>query len=124
MKKTCKRKFTRIPFQSKVDLRFPDRDYLQCDTRDICLSGLWVMDGHERKVGEQCDIEFHKTGLTKNQVLRMRGEVVRVDKSGIALLFTDMNLNSYTKLQSILLDSAEDPFKVAEEFLDSVAESQ
>jgi len=113
-----KRRHTRIPFQTKVDVRFEDDELLSCDTRDLCLSGVWVQSNHDRCEGEKCEIIFHKTGVMNNRLLRLRGEVVRVDDTGMALLFTGMNYNTYTNLQTILLDNAENPFEVAEDFID------
>ena len=113
-----KRRHTRIPFQTKVDVRFADDELLVCDTKDLCLSGVWVQSNHDRREGEECEIIFRKAGIMNNRMLRLRGEVVRVDDSGMALLFTEMNYNTYTNLQTVLLDNAENPFEVAEDFID------
>ncbi|MEJ2688782.1 MAG: PilZ domain-containing protein [Deltaproteobacteria bacterium] len=113
-----KRRHTRIPFRTKVDIRFADNEFLACDTKDLCLSGVWVQSDHDRREGEECEIIFHKAGIMNNRMLRLRGEVVRVEETGMALLFTEMNYNTYTNLQTILLDNAENPFEVAEDFID------
>ena len=119
-----KRRYTRITFESKVDLRFSEREYLQCETKNLCLSGVWVLDGRDQRVGDQCDIIFHNTGVTNNRMLRIKGEIVRVDDGGIALIFNDMNLNILTNLQTIMLNQADDPFALAEEFLDTLPVDQ
>ncbi len=119
-----KRRHTRIPVRTKVDILFGDDDLLQCETCDLCLTGMRVSSGGLRRPGDQCEITFHRTGITQNRLMRLRGEVVRVDDGGMALLFTDMNYRAYTNLQAILLDNAENPFEVAEEFIDSLPVDQ
>jgi len=106
-----------------VDIQFDD-ETISCETSDLCLSGVKVAGGRHRKPGERCAITFHRTGMIGNRLLRLGGEVVRVDDQGMALLFTDMNYRTFTNLQSVLLDNAENPFDVAEEFIDSLPADQ
>ncbi len=118
------RRHTRISFQTNVDLKFNNKGYSQCPTQDLCLSGMRVLDCLDQQTGDECEIEFHQTGMVNNRLLRLKGEVVRVDDQGIALVFTGMNFNSYTNLQSIMIDNAEDPFQIAEEFLEQLPANQ
>ncbi|MEW6428769.1 MAG: PilZ domain-containing protein [Thermodesulfobacteriota bacterium] len=115
-----KRRHTRVPITARVDIQFEDDERLCCETRDLCLSGMLVCSGQHRTKGDPCQITF----ITRNRPLRLRGEVARVDGGGMALLFTDMNLRTYTSLQEVLLDNAENPFAVAEEFIDSLPADQ
>lgn len=119
-----KRRHTRVPLRTRVDLRFDNEEMLLCDTEDLCLSGMWVCVAHDRTPGDQCEIVFHKTGMMQNRPLMLRGEVIRVTDSGMALLFTDMNYRAYTSLQTVLLDNAENPFEVAEEFINRLPANQ
>lgn len=119
-----KRRHTRVVLSTRVDLRFDDREMLQCDAEDLCLSGMWVRADHERYPGDQCEIVFHRSGMMQNRPLTLRGEVIRVNDEGLALLFTDMNYRAYTSLQTVLLDNAENPFEVAEEFIDRLPADQ
>lgn len=116
-----KRKYTRIPIHTRVNLRFSDGEYEQCETRDLCLCGALVMGVNDRDEGELCEVEFSQAGIVNNRILTLRGEVVRVEEQGIALVFYDMNFSSYTYLQTIINESSDDVFKHAEEFLDRIA---
>ncbi len=120
-----RRRNTRVPVEIGISLIFPNRLYEQCKTRDLCLSGLWVYDCLDQKMGERCEIEIsEKQANNIFRIIRMRGEVVRVDNEGIAILFRDMNFRSYTDLQTILLYHSEDPYTLAEEFVEQFGAKQ
>jgi len=104
--------------QVNVHLLFSNQIYEHCTTRDLSLKGLWVYGCQGQKAGDFCDIEISEKEVPINRVIRIKGKVVRVDNEGIGILFIDMNLNSYTDLQTLLIYRSSDPFEVAEEFLD------
>ncbi|MEA2083638.1 MAG: hypothetical protein U9O82_05235 [Thermodesulfobacteriota bacterium] len=116
-----KRRDIRVSIQTRVNLKFSDKAYEQCDTRDLCLCGAWVNGAEDRIEGDMCEVEFNQTGVVNNRTLTLRGEIVRVEELGVALVFYDMNFSSYTCLQTIINDGSDDIFKHAEEFLDRIA---
>ncbi len=120
---TNQRRHTRVPVRTPVEIHFTD-EVIACETTDLCLSGVKIGCGRHRRPGDRCEITFHRAGITGNRLLRVGGEVVRVDDEGMAVLFTDMNYRAFTSLQGILLDNADNPFDVAEEFLDSLPPDQ
>jgi len=121
MKRQSKRKYPRIPYQGRVDLKFEDQHYKACETTNLCLSGLWVKGCLEQEEGGCCEIEFQGAGgVIQNRTIRLRGEVVRRDHEGIALLFVDMNLRHYTTLEALIQSQGQDPFQEADAFLEEV----
>ena len=116
-----KRRDVRVPIQTRVNLKFSDKVYKQCDTRNLCICGAWINGAKDRIEGDLCEIEFSQAGIVNNRVLTLKGEVVRVEKQGVALVFYDMNFSSYTCLQTIISDGSEDIYKHAEDFLDHIA---
>ena len=124
MKERPKRKYTRVPYSGKVDLSFEYKEYMGCEVENLCLSGMLVRSCHDQEVGQRCEVTIHGAGMTNNRLLQLCGEIVRKDQYGVAILFTEMNLRSYTNLQTLILDHADDPFKIAEEFVDELPANQ
>lgn len=118
MNESSGRQNIRVPMQLNIDLFFPEHTYRNCITRDLCLKGLWVFGCQGQMSGDLCDIEISEKEVPINRTIRMRGEVVRTNDDGIAIIFVDMNIRSYTDLQTLLIYRSEDPFRIAEEFLD------
>ncbi|MCK5545177.1 MAG: PilZ domain-containing protein, partial [Desulfobulbaceae bacterium] len=117
-----KRRHARVPIHARVNLKFSDKVYSQCETKDLCLCGAWVNGGGDRIEGDLCEVEFNQVGIVNNRILTLRGEVVRaVKERGVGLVFYDMNFSSYTSLQTIINDGSDDVFKDAEEFLDRIS---
>ncbi len=118
MARQSKRKHQRIPYQGKVDLYFNGRRYLSCAAQNLSLIGVWVVGCLEQEEGSQCDIEFHEAATTTvNCALRMKGEVVRVDDEGIALLFLNMNVRTYSDLEALIVELGGPPLMEENEFL-------
>lgn len=119
MVETSKRKHPRIPYRGKVDLLFPEIEYLNCETLNISLVGIRVRGCQEQEEGTPCDIEFHDTddGSATHR-LSVKGEVVRINEDGIALLFLDMNVRTFNDLEEIIQCNAGDTFLGDDEFLD------
>lgn len=114
------RKNPRIPYHGKVDLFFDNRSYLKCSAQNISLIGMWVLGCPEQEEGQQCDIEFHDAAIASNRQLRIKGEVIRVDDGGIALLFLNMNIRTYSDLEALILEQGNGPLMEENEFLDGL----
>lgn len=113
------RKKPRIPYHGKVDLFFPGRSYLKCSAQNLSLIGMWILGCQDQEEGRQCDIEFHDAAAS-NRPLRMKGEVVRVDEGGLALIFLNLNVRSYTDLEALIHQQGGDPLMEENEFLDGL----
>lgn len=117
MARQSKRKHQRIPYHGKVDLYFNDRKHLSCATQNLSLIGMWVVGCLEHEEGSQCDIEFHDAAASTNRPLRMKGEVVRVDDEGIALLFLNLNVRTFSDLEALIIELGGPPLMEENEFL-------
>lgn len=117
MARQSKRKHQRISYQGKVDLYFKGRKYLDCAAQNLSLIGMWVVGCLEQGEGSQCDIEFHDAAATVNRPLRMKGEVVRVDDEGLALLFLNLNVRAYSDLEALIVEQGGPPLMEENEFL-------
>nr|MBF0222418.1 PilZ domain-containing protein [Desulfobulbaceae bacterium] len=118
--KTTKRKHPRVTFTGKVDLLFPDIEYLNCEALNISLIGILVLGCQEQEDGTQCDIEFHDSSNESSRRLCIKGEVVRSNEDGIALLFRNMNVRTFTDLEEFVKNQAGDTYLDTDEFLDAL----
>ena len=125
MAHTSKRKHPRIPYTGKVDLLFPDIEYLNCEALNISLIGMRTLGCQEQEEGTQCSIEFHDSaaGETTRRFC-IKGEVVRVDEDGIALLFLNMNVRTFTDLEELIKEHAGDTYMDTDEFLEDIPVEQ
>ena len=121
MARTLKRKHPRIPYSGKIDLLFPDIEYLNCEALNISLIGMRTLGCQEQEEGTQCNIEFHDSADdTATRRLCIKGEVVRVDEDGIALLFLNMNVRTFTDLEELIKDQAGDSYIDTDDFLKDI----
>lgn len=115
-----KRKHPRIPYQGSVSLQFQDQHYPKCTTQNLSLIGMWILGFQEQPLGTQCNIDFHDAG-SANRSLRIKGEIVRVDEQGTALLFVNMNVRSYNDLETLILEHAGDALIGEDDFLEDIS---
>jgi len=110
-----RRKNTRVPFQATVDLDFSGRRYQGCETENLSLKGVSVPGVKGHAVGETCEVSLALSGSTSELKLNMLGEVVRVEDNRIALVFKEIDIDSYYHLKNIIYYNSEDPDKIERE---------
>ena len=116
MTRNSKRKHQRIPYQGKVDLFFKNTNYLSRTAQNLSMIGVWVVGCLEQEEGSLCDIDFHDAAST-NHPLRIKGEVIRRDEEGIALLFLNMNVRTYNDLEAFIFELGGPPLMEENKFL-------
>ena len=110
MENSEKRKGERVNFETKVFLKTDDREIrVDGNSRDLSMRGLFVKTGEPFSVGMQCDIEVMLTGTVDKVVLTMRGTVVRQEKTGMAVYFDSIDLDSYAHLKKLVQYNAKFP---------------
>jgi hypothetical protein len=117
-----RRQHSRVTFQTAIDLGFAGRRLEKCQTRDLSLKGVFVI-GTDGQEGEECEVALHLTGVSSNLTLKMRGKVVRVETGGVALRFSEIDLDSFAHLKNIIYYNTEDPDVLEEEWLDPASET-
>jgi hypothetical protein len=120
MSDSNQRQHSRVTFQAAMDLGFSGRRFEGCRTRDLSLKGVFVV-GADGQEGEQCEVTLHLTGTSSDLTLNMKGEVVRVEPGGIALRFSEIDLDSFTHLRNIIYYNIEDPDILDHELLGSAS---
>ena len=111
-----RRRSTRVPFQTTATLHFDDADFPRRETADLSVKGIFVLGVAGRDRGDECAVELHLSGTSSELVLRMRGEVVRVQPDGVAIKFFEIDLDSYYHLKNIVYYNSENPDELTGEF--------
>lgn len=104
-----KRQFTRIPFETTVRVTVGDRILLARHVRDVSLGGVFVCTPESFSNGTVCDLEIELKGPGSLLVIHAEGEVTRVEREGMALRFTGMDLDGLIHLRHLIRIYAEDP---------------
>ncbi|MDH4320226.1 MAG: PilZ domain-containing protein [Desulfobulbaceae bacterium] len=114
-----KRHNTRVPFHTTITVRFHDKTFAHCETRDLSLKGVFVMGvTGPRAKGDRCELSLHLSGTSSDLSLQMRGEVVRVLDDGVGLHFSEIDLDSFYHLKNIIYYNSPDPDALGEELAD------
>lgn len=101
MAKKDRRKESRIPYQSIVDLNFSKKKYDRLKTRDLSVMGAYVEGLAGPKKGALCDIKLQLSGEASELLLKLKGEVVRVEDDGVALEFVEVKKDCFYHLKNI-----------------------
>ncbi len=113
-----KRRHTRVIFTRSVKVFIQDKPQGQFPARNLSLGGLFIEGEVNLPIGEDCRLELHETGRRSSLILNFCGTVLRREKGGIGVKFTNMEEDSFMFLQTMVLYSSDDPIGVAENFLE------
>ena len=116
-----KRRHDRVLFTRSVKV-FGTRESLgQYPAKNLSLGGMFIEGDINIPVGEQCRLELHETGNHSSLILKFSGKILRCDRDGVGVAFTEMEPDSFMFLQTMVLYSSENPTWVAENFLEDFA---
>jgi len=115
-----RRKKGRVHFETEVVLRRGAYEMVtSAETKDISIKGVFITTDKKIPVGTPCDIEIILTGTSSKLSLRMKGSIVRQDKSGLGIIFDVIDFDSYFHLKNLLMYNASDPVALEKEMLSS-----
>lgn len=117
MKKENLRHYVRVQFSRLTEILFLDLQPIHAPLIDLSLSGMFIEEACEFDASGSCTITFAHRSPKKNSSMLITGKIVRKNRSGIAIQFTEMNYGTYVFLQTLLLYKSENPATVGEEFL-------
>lgn len=111
-----RRKFLRIDFDGKVNLKFDDNNYDCCRIKNLCLTGICVKTDLKNQVSKRCFIKiFHNEKFGNNSICAS-AKVVWINDEDVGLKFTKMTLENYILLQTTLTNKAKQPEIILREF--------
>ena len=85
-------------------------------TRNISLSGMYVVGKFWQQQGNLCEISLAERWLDRQFVMTLSGRVTRQETDGIAIQFTEMDQETLSSLQTLLLYESKTPTLMGEEF--------
>lgn len=117
------RKFSRVPFQIEATLKHND-SVITGDVTNLSLQGLFVTTDEKLKIGSIVNITIHLLGSASRLALEMMGTVQRIENDGFAVRFTDIDIDSFIHLKSIVAYNMGDPDLVEDEFRSYIKEQK
>ena len=84
------RNFARVHFDHQVNVDFMYGSYDHYQTKNLSLTGMFVIGDFQHHVGEDCLVNLVQTGKSTDISLQALAKVVRKDDEGIAVEFTSM----------------------------------
>ena len=110
-----KRRFTRIPFTVKAEVRAANVLYSIEEFSNLSIGGCLVPITAQLESGTECQVEVLLSGTSSELTLRVEGEVVRSLPESVAIRFTRIDPDSLFHLQNIIRHNAQDPDKIEAE---------
>ncbi len=113
-----RRRNVRVIFRSSVSVTEVDeagrkgRTVASDETRDISLKGVYVPTDEPLDPGTGCLVELRLMGESSELILRIQGQVVRTDDSGMAITFSRMDIDALIHLKNILYYNSGDPERI------------
>jgi hypothetical protein len=106
MERPDQRTKTRIQFETSAILQI-DGQSIAADTysRDISLDGIFIRTAEAVPVNAPCQVIITITGASSTLILNIKGKTIRQDKIGVAVRFTEFELDSYLHLKNIVLNN-------------------
>jgi hypothetical protein len=113
---------TRVPFTIDAVIRYRDRpingSLLNISLRGICIDIPEMLPLHA-----MADVEIILEAGSKRMNLFLPCEVIRSELGGTAVRLRNMNVESYIALRDIVMDNAQNPETIMDEFRSFLSEN-
>ena len=109
------RKRTRVNFRATVTLKGGGVEFKDLDSRDLSLKGIFVLSEQKLPIGTLVDVALDLSGGSSLVRLKMKGQIARSEPEGMAVDFTEVDLDSFYHLRNIVLYNSGDPLDVDQE---------
>jgi len=111
------RQYERVRLTASADIFLGDKEIEGLKTKDISLSGIYVIGKLHSYPLEPCRLTIKGTWLDSEPIfLDFSARVSRSDHCGTAFQFTQMNHADFEVLQTYLLYGSPDPMDLGREF--------
>jgi|GEM_PF-6685115 len=99
-----------------IGVTFNNRHSKLYSTRNISLSGMFIVGRFSHEVGSRCTVTLNERWAERPFVLNLTCRIIRLERDGIAIRYTEMGLNTFSLLQTLLLYESRNPMAMGEEF--------
>lgn len=114
---TEKRGFSRVPFNTEVEVQVQDRSIRSRDGINISMSGIRLSTREAIPPAETpCQVRIALGGSENPIIIDAKGKMVRSQEGSLAVEFTELDLDSYHHLQQLIVNNAADPERAEQEF--------
>ena len=113
-----KRNTIRVPFHVRAIVKHKDRS-IDGDVENLSTGGMLLHTGEKIPVDEPVHVSIYLYGSSSHLALEISGMVVRGSARGLAVKFTELDLDSFIHLRNIISRNAFDDEKIIKEFEES-----
>ena len=92
------REFARVRTRTTATVYVAGVEPFEHDVRDVGLGGVYVGPHPALQERVACDLEFCIQSVEGAPKVRAQGRVVRADREGVAIVFTDMPIDAFDAL--------------------------
>lgn len=117
-----KRRGTRVRFNVNAELSYDDKT-IRGEVRNLSLKGMLV--DVNTTVPENTDLAIiiYLAGSSSTLTLDMKGVVIRCDHNGLAVLFKEIDVESFIHLRSVVGYNEGNEDKIMREFYDLIEDA-
>lgn len=114
-----KRKHRRVLFKSEAIVRSGESTILGT-IDNLSMKGMFLTTGDKLLGSDILYIEILLTGSSSKLEIRLKGRKVRQTNSGVAIEFTEMDLDSFTHLRNLVAYNSDDADAITDEYYSSI----
>ena len=114
-----KRAVTRVLFNVKSSVKFGDKTIIG-DVINISMHGMLLQTSEQIPENEIVDAQIYMEGTTSELKINVQGRILRSDKTGTAIAFKSVDIDSFIHLKNIVVYNEGDEDKIMKEFLSSI----
>lgn len=103
------RKRTRVNFKTSVNLKTDTLNLKGLATKNLSLKGLFIETDEKPPIGTAAEIKLELVGSSSLVELTMKGLIARHGKDGLAVDFTEIDIDSFYHLRHIVMYNADEP---------------
>ncbi|MEN8190231.1 MAG: PilZ domain-containing protein [Thermodesulfobacteriota bacterium] len=113
-----RRQKKRVRFKTGVVLKTEWNEFsADAHSRDISLDGIFIQTDAPLEIGQFCELDITLSGTSSKLQLTVKGRVVRREDQGIAIKFTEFDIDSYIHLKNLVLYNIQAPDSVGDDLL-------
>ncbi len=120
-KEEKKRENTRVEFHTRAELR-GGSTVISGRVENLSLKGMYLIPDVEDvpfEEGEELHITIRLAGIASQLSIELSGTLVRGERGGVGLRFTDMEFDTFLHLRNIVAYNTGDEDRIMEEFSES-----
>lgn len=110
------REFSRVDLKLLAKVNAKGEEVVFTGMHNVSMKSLFVKGKTDWTVGTECEIHLILDGQNPPVDIKVKGRVQRITDEGIALMFTEVNLEAYEHLHNLVLLNTDNTEKVEEEF--------